>query len=168
MPQARQKHAVVYYSHSGHTDVAAHRLAKALDAKLIRMEADRYGPGWLGYLRAGYDSLTARRPEIFPIEPLDGYASVSLGGPVWTSNAATPLLAFLEQHPSLPEAVGLFLSSGSDEDPERALMNARDLLGHSFVATLSLPEHLDEATSSARIADYCEAMRAASGGMSVP
>lgn len=164
MTQENQKHAVLYYSRAGHTDVAAHRLAKALDAKLIQIESNRYGPGALGNIRAGLDSVTGRLPEISPIEPLDNFASVSVGGPVWTSFAATPLLAFLEQHPSLPDAVGLFLSGRSEEEPERALMNARDLLGHPFVATLSLPENLDEAATNARIADYCEAMRAASGG----
>lgn len=164
MSQEIRKHAVVYYSREGHTDVAAHRLAKALDAKLIRMETDRYGPGTLGSLRAGFESVTGQLPKISPIEPLDDFASVSLGGPVWTSLPATPLLAFLEQHPSLPDAVGLFLSSGSNEEPDRALMNARDLLGHPFVATLSLPEDLDEAVVAARITDYCDAMRAASSG----
>lgn len=164
MSQENRKHAVVYYSREGHTDVAAHRLAKALDAKLIRIETDRYGAGAFGYMRAGFESVTGRLPKIAPIEPLEGYASVSLGGPVWTSYPATPLLAFLEQHPSLPDAVGLFLSSGFDEEPERALMNARELLGHPFVATLSLPEDLDETATAARITDYCDAMRAASSG----
>lgn len=162
--QENQRHAVVYYSRAGHTDVAAHRLARALDAKLIRIETDQYGPGVFGFLHAGFASVTGRLPKILPIEPLGGFASVSLGGPVWTSFPATPLRAFLEQHPALPNAVGLFLSSGSDEEPEQALKNARHLLGHPFVATLSLPENLDEATSAARISDYCDAMRLASSG----
>lgn len=164
MSQENRKHAVVYYSLRGHTDVAAHKLAAALDADLIRLESDRYKPDVFGYVRAGFESLTGRLPEIAPVETLEDYASVSLGAPVWTSLPAMPLRAFLAQHPPLPDAVGLFLSSGSDEEPDQALRTARELLGHPFVATLSLPEDLDEGTSAKRIDDYCEAMRAASGG----
>jgi hypothetical protein len=164
MPQENRKHAVVYYSRGGHTDTAAHKLAAALDAELIRLETDRYKSGVFGFMRAGFESLTDRLPELTPVETLKDYASVSLGGPVWTSLPATPLRAFLAQHPPLPDAVGLFLSSGSDEEPDQALRTARELLGHPFVATLSLPEDLDEATSTQRIEAYCDAMRAASGG----
>ncbi len=164
MTQENRKHAVLYYSRDGHTDRAAHKLATALDATLIRIEMKRYRKGVFGFLRAGFESITGRLPQVATVEPLDTYASVSLGAPVWTSFPATPLRAFLAQHPALPDAVGLFLSSGFDESPDQALSMGRDLLGHPFVATLSLPEDLDDTTSAARINDYCEAMRAASSG----
>lgn len=164
MPQDDRKHAVLYYSRDGHTDRAAHKLATALDATLIRIESKRYRKGAFGFLRAGFESVTGRLPQIAPVEPLDTYASVSLGAPVWASFPATPLRAFLAQHPPLPDAVGLFLSSGSDVPPDQALSMGRDLLGHPFVATLSLPEDLDDTASTARIDEYCDAMRAASSG----
>lgn len=164
MTQENRKHAVVYYSRDGHTEGAARKLAMALDGDLIRLETDRYQQGVFGYLRAGFESVTGKLPDIPAVESLASYASVSLGGPVWTSLPATPLRAFLAQHPPLPDAVGLFLSSGSDEEPVQALRTARKLLGHPFVATLSLPEDLDEAASAARIKDYCDAMKAASSG----
>jgi hypothetical protein len=161
-PRPRE-HAVLCYSRDGHTDRLAKLLAEALDADIFRIVTRRYGGRRFGYLRAGFDSLTGRLPEIAPVQNLGRYASLSLGAPIWTSYPATPLRAYLAGHPQLPGAVGLFVSSGSRSPPEKAFAMARDLLGRPLAATLSVPEGLDEQASAARIEAYRAAIVAASG-----
>lgn len=162
-PSSRRAHAVLYYSLSGHTDRVARRIADELDADLLRIVTRRYGRGALLYLKAGFDSLTGRLPPIGPVDNLSSYESVSLGAPIWTGYPALPLRSYLSRHPSLPKAVGLFVTSGGPSAPLKGYSMARELLGHPFVATLSVPNGLDAPTTKDRITTYCDAIRAAAG-----
>lgn len=156
-----RQHAVVHYSRDGHTDRLARQLAETLGADLFRITTGRYTGNTLGYLHAGFDSLTGRLPHIAPIPNLSGYASVSLGAPIWTSYPATPLRAYLASHPKLPEAVGVFTTSGGNASQDKAFSMARDLLGHPVVATLNVPNSLAELETENRISDYCKALLSA-------
>ena len=162
-PPAPRPHAVLYYSISGHTDQVAHQIAKSLGADLFRIATKRYGRGPLSYMKAGFDSLTGRLPPITPVADLRGYESVSLGAPIWAGRPAMPLRSYLSQHPALPHSVGLFVTSGGPNAPERAYEVAQGLLGRSFAAILHVPNRLDAPSAQDRVASYCDAIRSASG-----
>lgn len=162
MPRTLHKHAVVFYSLDGHTDRLARQLAGTLAADLIPIVVSRYTGNILGYLHAGFDSLVGRLPAFDPIPDLSGYTSVSLGAPIWTSYPATPLRAYLATQPNLPDTIGIFATSGGHSAPDKAFSMARDLLRHPFVATLSVPNSLVQASTDQRVADYCEALLSAS------
>ena len=159
-PTAKQ-HAIVHYSRDGHTDRLALQLAETLDADLFAIITGRYTGTTLGYLHAGFDSLTGRLPKIAPIPNLCAYASVSLGAPVWTSYPATPLRAYLASKPKLPGAIGMFTTSGGNASQDKAFSMARKLAGHPFVATLNIPNFLGEPQTNKRLSDYCEALTSA-------
>lgn len=159
--QAPKQHAIVYYSRDGHTDRLARKLAGTLDADLFRISTARYTGNTLGYLHAGFDSLIGRAPIIAPIPNLSGYASVSLGAPIWTSYPATPLRAYLTSHPKLPDAIGMFTTSGGNASQDKAFSMARKLAGHPFVATLNIPDALGTPETNKRISDYSEALMSA-------
>jgi hypothetical protein len=163
MPPAPLKHAIVCYSRDGHTDRLAQHLANALAADLFRIECRRYGGSVLGYALAGFDSLTGRLPAIDPIPDLSGYASVSLGAPIWTSYTATPLRAYLATRPPLPDTVGLFTTSSGHTELDKACSMVRETLGKPFAATLNVPNSLDQKTTDTLIAQYCMAVVLASG-----
>lgn len=156
--QAPKRHAIVYYSRDGHTERLARQLADRLDADLFQISTARYMGRILGFLSACYDSLTGRLPEIAPIPNLSTYASVSLGAPIWTSYPATPLRAFLETHPKLPNAVGMFTTSGGTASQDKAFAMARALAGHPFVATLNVANASGTPETIKRVSDYCEAL----------
>lgn len=162
MPPTPHKHAVVFYSRDGHTDRLARQLADTLAADLFPIVVGRYSGKTLGYLHAGFDSLLGKLPPFEPIPDLSTYASVSLGAPIWTSYPATPLRAYLATNPNFPETLGMFATSGGHSAPDKAFSMARDLVHHPFVATLSVPNSLEQASTDQRVADYCEALLSAS------
>lgn len=113
---------IVYYSRSGTTRKIAHVLKAALEADIAEINCERYRPGALRYLRAGYDSLRGNLPRIeCPAFTADEYDLVLIGAPVWTSYPAVPIRAFLKEKPNLPPKVGVFLTYGGHSPAERAV-----------------------------------------------
>ena len=97
------KALIIYYSRTGNTRWLAQALADQLDAEVLELKCDRYRPGPLRYLRAGYDSVKGNIPPIdLPQRNYLAYDLVLLGTPIWTSYPALPLRAFLEGKPVLP------------------------------------------------------------------
>lgn len=96
--------AVVYFSRSGNTALAARHVAKRLDAQLFSLEAPDYELGMAGLANALKDANTRRsHPEVLPdITPrtidLTPFDTVWLGSPVWLYSPAPPIWAFVEHN----------------------------------------------------------------------
>jgi len=143
--------AVVYYSLTGHSEHVAKRLAEGLECPLIEVSAPSYVTGFLGYLRAGYDSLrqkSALPPQTFTT--LRDFDRIVLCGPIWTSYPAPPLRALLKGDIDLPEDVALFLTHGDNSPPEKAYRVAEHDLGRSFIATGALSNDQEGTASEFR------------------
>jgi hypothetical protein len=161
-PMTPHRHAVVYYTRTGHTARIARRVADCLGADVFQITTRCYGRGPIGYMWAGRDSLSGRLPPIGPVADLGHYSSVSLGSPVWTSYPATPLRAFLAQRPVLPPVVGLFFSGGDPAPPDKAIDMARALLDRPVTATLSVPNGTEDLeVTQSLIMTYVGSIRAA-------
>ncbi|MEO9824626.1 MAG: hypothetical protein ABJF50_09465 [Paracoccaceae bacterium] len=94
----------------------------------------------LGYMRAGYDSLSQKSAlRSQQSVTLGGYGHVILVGPVWTSFPSVPLRTFLRSKGDLPQADSLFLTSGGQSTPKKAFATAVSDLGRPFVAAGLLP-----------------------------
>lgn len=96
--------AVVYFSRSGNTALAARHVAQRLDARLFPLEVPAYQLGPSGLVHALKDANRLRnRPAALPgmitqsidLTPFD---TVWLGSPVWLYSPAPPIWAFVEQH----------------------------------------------------------------------
>jgi hypothetical protein len=84
-----------------------------LGADLIEVRAPRYGRGILSYLRAGYDSVTNKRPDIsISGAAPDTFDFVLLAAPVWAAHASTPMRAYLEQHKGKFKRAAFVLTCG--------------------------------------------------------
>lgn len=137
--------AVVYFSITDHSKRAATRLAEMLGATLIALNAPRYAPGVLGYIRAGADSLRQKcvhAPQSFT--SLTEFDHVVLCGPVWTSYPATPLRALLRSEDILPASVSVFLTSGDHSPAEKAWRTAANDLGRHLIACASLSNSVQD------------------------
>ncbi len=94
--------AVVYFSRSGNTALAARHVAQRLEAQLFSLEAPDYELGMAGLANALKDANTRRsQPEVLPdITPhtidLTPFDTVWLGSPVWLYSPAPPIWAFVE------------------------------------------------------------------------
>jgi flavodoxin len=96
--------AVVYFSRSGNTALAARHVAKRLDAQLVSLDAPDSQLGMAGLANAVKDANTRRsQPEVLPdITPrtmdLTPFDTVWLGSPVWLYSPAPPIWAFVEHN----------------------------------------------------------------------
>lgn len=130
------KTLILYYSRTGTTDKLARLLQQELGADLVPLRCGRYAGMW-GYVRAAYDSLKRRLPDIEATNVnLSDYDQLLIGGPIWTSYPATPLRAFLKGNQSLPDRVGLFLTYGGHSPPEKAEVDIQDQLTQPLQASV--------------------------------
>jgi len=130
---------IVYYTRTGTTRKLANALATELRADIEEIRCDRYRPGGLRYLRAGYDSLQGNLPliEMSQISPTE-YDLVLIGAPVWTSYPAIPIRAFLGAEPDLPARIAVFLTHGGHSPPEKAVEMMASLMPRQIEAALTL------------------------------
>lgn len=96
--------AVVYFSRSGNTALAARHVAKRLEAQLFPLTAPDYQLGIMGLAHAVKDANARRsQPDILPdVTPhtidLAEFDTVWLGSPVWLYSPAPPIWAFVEHN----------------------------------------------------------------------
>lgn len=109
--------AIVYFSRSGNTALAARYLANRLDASLFELEAPDYRLGLTGWASAMQDA----RGEQADIAPrridLSGYDTVYLGSPIWLYAPAPPIRAFVEHNRFDGQRVVLFNTYNSEFKP---------------------------------------------------
>ncbi|MDZ3992288.1 flavodoxin family protein [Pseudomonas sp. Teo4] len=110
--------AVIYYSRSGNTAVAARHVACRLGAKLIALEAPEYALGVRGLARALQDARS-ESARIAPVSvDLSAYDTVYLGSPVWLYSPAPPIWAFVAGQRLDGKRVVLFNTYNSHFAPE--------------------------------------------------
>lgn len=154
---------IVCYSRTGHTRALARRLAGALvGAAFAEIGCPRYqGGGASVYLRAGWDALRGARPEIDMPATTAGHELVLVGGPVWAGRPAPPLLTYRARRPSLPDRVGLFLTSGGGPPQTAALDRLAALLPAPETARLVLSEReVREYAAEDRVSAFVKALAA--------
>lgn len=136
------KTLIVYYSRTGTTEKLARALAAELDARIEAIDCPSYAverAGWLGYLKAGWDSLKGRLPRVdLPDVTLTDYDLLLIGTPIWTSYPSVPMRAFLDQSLGFPPRVALFVTSGGHSPADKAAAMVADLLPVPLEAMLSI------------------------------
>jgi flavodoxin len=159
MTMTTPRYLVVYYSRTGHTETVARAVAEALGADLetIREKEDRAGL-W-NYLRAGYESLTGKLPDIEPAQyDPAGYDVVLLGTPVWTGRPSTPMRAFIAANREKLARVAFFVTLGGSGD-ERTFRRMAKATAREPVATFSVTEpQLKSGEWKARVAGFVKAV----------
>lgn len=101
---ASPRTAVVYFSRSGNTALAARHLATRLGARIFALDTPAYRLGPRGLVQAlGDANILKRAPEALPdivprILDLSPFDTVWLGSPVWLYSPAPPIWAFVEHN----------------------------------------------------------------------
>ena len=92
------KTAVIYFSRSGNTEAFARSIARATDAKIIKLHAPRYSLDFSGWYRASRDAQN--RNADATVKParveLGKYKLVFLGSPIWFYRPSPPLWTFVK------------------------------------------------------------------------
>ena len=105
---------VVYYSLSGNTERVARELAAQLGADLEQIREHASRRGFLGYLRAAYDSLRANPVQLVgPRRNSGEYALTIVGTPIWAGRITPAARAYLEAIRGEVNDIAFFTTSGS-------------------------------------------------------
>lgn len=112
------KRLVVYYSLSGNTEEAAKKIAKIINADLLKLETKKRMPKSFAaqILVGGGQVMMNRIPELVPYETdIDDYDEIVLGSPIWNSKGVPAVNAFLKDENAAKKVTALFfLSAGGD------------------------------------------------------
>jgi len=107
------KSLVVYYSRSNITKKLAEDIASKINADIEEINPKVNYQGKIGYARGGKDAL---REKIIDLETLKydpkDYDMVYIGGPVWASKAANPVISYLKQNEGNFNNIKFFLTAG--------------------------------------------------------
>ena len=108
------KSLVIYYSRSKITKKLAENIANNINADIEELKPDVNYQGKLGYGRAIKDAVSSKIVELDELKfnPED-YDVVYIGGPVWASKAANPLISYLKQNENKFKNLKFFLTAGS-------------------------------------------------------
>lgn len=112
--------AVVYFSRSGNTALAARHVARRLGASLHVIEAPQYALGPVGLAHSALDAKAHRDdstqlPDILPrTMDLKDVHTVWLGSPVWFYSPAPPMWAFVQNNRFDGQHVVLFNTFNSN------------------------------------------------------
>lgn len=151
------KRLVVYYSLTGNTEEAAEKVAKALNADLLKLETVKEMPkGFAARIIVGGGQVAFHRiPELKPIETdVASYDEIILGSPIWNSKGVPAVSAFLQDEAAAAKVTSLFFSSGGGK-VEKGL-NAITKLLPNLKNTVSLYDrkHENSKDNDTRIEEF--------------
>ncbi|MDM4765256.1 hypothetical protein [Pelomonas sp. SE-A7] len=90
--------AVVYFSRSGNTAVAAAHIARRMGAGLFRLKAPAYDVGLPGILHALHDARSHEAVIAPTTLDLRGFDTVYLGSPIWLYSPSPPIWEFARRN----------------------------------------------------------------------
>ena len=156
--------AVVYYSLEGNTDFAAHKIAEATGADLVRLHPTKEYPrgGLRKFIWGGKSAMMAEAPNLEPYEfDATAYDLVILGFPVWASTIAPPIRTFLKQNDLSGLRVATFACQ-SAKGAEKAFTKLKECLNqHTLIAELVLidPKEKPSEENDRKLQAFCAALQ---------
>ena len=160
------KTAVVYYSMSGNCEYTAKKIAKAMDADLIRLEPVKAYPdsGARKFLWGGKSAVMGEAPALKPYQfQAQAYDRIIFGFPVWASLPTPPLRTFIRENEGKLKGKKLAaFACQSGNGAEKALAKLKKMLNvDSLEAELILIDPMDKTTpeKDRAIDDFCVNLR---------
>ena len=151
------KRLVVFYSLTGNTEEAAEKIAKALDADLLKLETVKDMPkSFAARIFVGGGQVAFNRiPELKPIDiDINAYDEIILGSPIWNSKGVPAVNAFLKDENAAAKVTSLFFSSGGGK-VEKGLAAITKLLPNLKNTTSLLDrKHEDSKDNDAKIEEF--------------
>ncbi|MBO7404523.1 MAG: NAD(P)H-dependent oxidoreductase [Clostridia bacterium] len=160
------KTAVVYYSMSGNTELAAERIAAVLGADLIRLTPVKAYPdkGFRKFFWGGKSAVMGEKPALEPfVFRAEDYEQVILGTPIWAGTFAPPLRTFADRYRDALAGKSLaFFACMSGSGAEKAAAKLAECLGiDAFTAALALidPKIKPDPDLDTKIEAFCAALK---------
>ena len=137
------KKLVIYFSRTGNTKKVAEKIANDLSCDIIEIKPLKSYKGIIGWLRAGYQGVRGKIPEIEPIDvDIKEYDLVIVGTPYWGGNMSSPIRVFLTEHANEFKQLAYFYSSGGGGKP-KIFEHMTEVTQIEPIATLGLKQKED-------------------------
>ena len=120
---------VVYYSRSGSTRNVAEKLAEYLDCDIAEIVSKKKYRGPFGFIAGGRAAMRESMTEITePESAPENYETVIVCTPVWASNIAPPVRAYLSNHKGKFKKISYLVTLGGS-GYENTINKMTDLAG---------------------------------------
>lgn len=93
------KYGVIYYTRTNNSKRVAEKISNKLSCELIQISDNINWKGIIGYLKAGYYSMTNKSVDILFLGNLDAVEEYIIVGPLWAGGLASALRTLLNQFP---------------------------------------------------------------------
>lgn len=141
------KVGVIYYTRTGNSKRVAEKIANRLSCKIIEITDEINWKGLIGYLKAGFYSMTKRHVDIQLSGDPDAFEKYIVVGPLWAGGLAPSLITLLEQLPR--DKVHLVVTSiGSLVEDRSGYLSVHDITrnsGNEDAVIEALVENLSKA-----------------------
>lgn len=151
---------VVYYTQSGNTKEVAEKIAAELDADILAIRESKPYTGWIGHIRAAYQTLTGKTANIQGTsQGKAAYDIIVLGCPVWMGNIPPPVRTYMLNNRGKFQEYGLFCTEGRSGGS--TMFNKQsELIGKPSISTLEITEQqLKENSCKKRIRKFTGVLR---------
>lgn len=158
------KTAIIYYSMSGNTKFTAEKIAKTLEADIIRIEPVKAYPdkGAKKFIWGGKSAVMEEKPELSPYEfKIEQYDTIIIGTPVWASTFAPPIRTFICENKGISEKKIAVFTCFSGGGADKAIDKMKKYIGiDKFEAELVLtdPKKNVKPENDAKIEEFCAAL----------
>lgn len=120
------KYGVIYYTRTENSKRIAEKIASKLDCEVIQITDAINWKGLIGYLKAGFYSMTKRHVDIQLNGDLDAFKEYIVVGPFWAGDLAPSLITLLDQLPR--DKVHLVVTSiGSHVEARSGYLSVSDI-----------------------------------------
>ena len=93
------KYGVIYYTRTNNSKRVAEKISSKLSCDLVQITDNINWQGLLGYLKAGFYSMTNKHVDIKFLGNLDAVEETIIVGPLWAGGLASALRTLLDQYP---------------------------------------------------------------------
>ena len=119
-------YGVVYYTRTHNSQRVAEKIAGQLSCKLVQITDSINWKGLVGYLKAGFYSMTKRQVEIEWLGDVEGVDEYVIVGPLWAGGLAPALISCLNQFPR--DKIHLVVNSiGSHVEDRSGYLSVNDI-----------------------------------------
>ena len=124
------KYGVIYYTRTNNSKRIAEKISNKLSCDVIQVTDNINWKGLVGYLKAGFYSMTNKHVDIKFLGNLDGVEEYIVVGPLWAGGLASALRTLLNQFPR--DKVHLVVTSiGSHVKDRSGYLTVQDVTRNS-------------------------------------
>ena len=124
------KYGVIYYTRTNNSKRVAEKISSKLSCDLVQVADNINWMGLLGYLKAGFYSMTNKHVDIEFLGDLGAVEETIIVGPLWAGGLASALITLLDQFPR--DKVHLVVTSlGSHVKDRSGYLSVHDITDNS-------------------------------------